>query len=270
MATRRAEKSTFDHGAQFYRKTDMGFLHELFMKTGRVHAWSQFQNEDCYSSNLGMTDLAKELAKGLLIKKETRVQKLTKQDHLWHIETDQGDAIQSPCVVLTAPVPQSLELLDQNSISYPLDLKSLEYTMALVLLLTLKQAEPLPAPHLEPHETEILSITDQRQKGVSASDAWTIVFKHEFSKTHFDQDPAVALTAAIEQVKKSYPGIQIESSELKKWRYSRPLKTWQSAFQVVSQSPDLILAGDGFGGDRIEGAYRSAEATFRHLHLQKI
>ncbi len=270
MATRRSEKSTFDHGAQFYQKTGMEFLHDLFLKTERVHTWSQFQGEECFASNLGMTDLAKELAKGLLIKKETRVIKLTKQNHLWFLETDQGEAISSPCVILTAPVPQALELLDQSAIAYPLELKSLEYTMALVLLLTLKQAEPLPTPYVEPLESDILSITDQHQKGVSASQAWTVVFKHEFSKTHFENDPVDTLTTAIEQVKASYPGIQIESSELKKWRYARPLKTWHSSFQVISRIPDLILAGDGFGGDRIEGAYRSAEATFQHLNLKKI
>jgi len=53
----------------------------------------------------------------------------------------------------------------------------------------------------------------------------------------------------------------IKSFQIHGWRYSKPKQTDPLRCAVVSLSPPLLLAGDAFGGPRVEGAALSGWAA---------
>jgi predicted NAD/FAD-dependent oxidoreductase len=58
----------------------------------------------------------------------------------------------------------------------------------------------------------------------------------------------------------------VESTQLHRWRYSRPVRTLQSSFLVADTKPPLLFAGDMFGDGDCESAALSGTAAAEFLH----
>ena len=58
-----------------------------------------------------MNAVAKHLARGLDVRTATRVASLAHDDSSWHVVLDDGGRLDADAVVVTAPVPQALDLL---------------------------------------------------------------------------------------------------------------------------------------------------------------
>jgi predicted NAD/FAD-dependent oxidoreductase len=50
-----------------------------------------------------------------------------------------------------------------------------------------------------------------------------------------------------------------------RWRYSQPVQTFPARCYGIATAPPLVLAGDAFGGPRVEGAFLSGVAAARWL-----
>jgi hypothetical protein len=162
-------------------------------------------------------------------------------------------------------LPQALLLLDASSIPYDPELSTFDYDPALVLLLKLDEAPALPFWNLENPFPSIRSISNQETKGVSGTAAWTVVFDSNFSSAHFEEEETLVKNLALALILKAYPALRINEVELKKWRYSRPRRQWRAPAETVTGTPRLVLAGDAFGGDGIDGALRSGKAAVDRL-----
>lgn len=264
LATRRTDTAVFDHGAQFYHlKPPVESWHSQWIKAEIVSEWDPSKK---FIGRKGMTSLAKNLATGLTILLETKAIRMEHDGPRWVLHTDTGKAFNADQIILTCPLPQSVELLRASDLPVHSALETTPYAKALVLLIENVEATQWcrsNSEFLDLNSLGIQSITDQHAKGVSATPAWTVIMNTEFSEYFFAGTDDEILTEAESRLKQLDPSLRYSKCQLKKWRYSHPLKTLPVLFH--SPQPGLYLCGDAFGGPSINGAISSAEALYQHL-----
>jgi hypothetical protein len=115
-------------------------------------------------------------------------------------------------------------------------------------------------------------MADNRLKGISegAASAVTLHAGPEFSRLHWEA-PEEEVTARLLEVAAPWLGGAPVQTQLHRWRYSLPVVTDAARFLMVQEPAALALAGDAFGGPRVEGAALSGlaagEALARRLQL---
>jgi hypothetical protein len=92
----------------------------------------------------------------------------------------------------------------------------------------------------------------------------TIHGETDFSHVHWNSDDETVMQAML-QAARSWLDAPVLRWEVKRWRYARPRTIFPDPFLVVSSDPSLVLAGDIFGGPRVEGAYLSGLAAAEWL-----
>ncbi len=272
MATRRIGAATFDHGAQFVTARDsrFGAVLEAARGAGAAVEWCRGFTADadghaCWRGTPGMSSLAKHLALGLEIVQEKQVSVLNQMTDHWSISMADGEAWSARAIVLTAPVPQSLVLLEAGGIVLEPALKkrlsAIQYERCLAVMAVLEGRSRMPPPGgFAPTQGPIAWIADNQLKGVSAEPAITIHATDDFSVAHWDEDrdeTARMLIAAADE----WLGTGIKSFQVHGWRFSKPKQTDPSPCAIVSSAPPLVLAGDAFAGPRVEGAALSGWAA---------
>ena len=272
MATRRIDCSTFDHGAQFITARDsrFGALVEQGRQAGAVEEWfrNSAGNADVFIRWRGtpaISALAKHLARGLDLHLETTVTGVHRDGRRWQVQTDSGSLFTADAVVVTAPVPQSLRMLDEGGIvvdsTIRARLEAIEYNRCLAVMAILDAPSRIPAPgFITPAEEPIASISDNQLKGISAEPAVTIHSTPAFSLEQWDADRQVSGRTLLDAAS-PWIGSGIRTFQVHGWRYSKPIRIDEERCVVACQSPPLIFAGDAFGGPSVEGAAISGWAA---------
>jgi len=280
MASRRIGGATFDHGAQFITSRDRRFtaLLEEARHQGGLEEWGRgfdghSAGEARWRGKPTMSALPGHLALGLDLQLETHVVALRPAGDRWSIQTEAGRIFTAPAVVLTPPVPQSLAMLDMGEIVLPPDLRTrlqaIEYTRCLTVLAVLDGPSRLPVPgDLAPADGPIVWIADNQLKGVSHEPAVTIHATHAFSLAHWDRDRLESGRTLLDAAG-PWLGTGIRTFQVHGWRYSKPMRVAQEPCVVVSRKPTLVLAGDAFGGPRVEGAALSGWAAAEAILNQR-
>lgn len=272
MATRRFDGATFDHGAQFVTARDQRFAEVLedARLAGAAVEWcrgftAEADGHPRWRGAPGMSSLAKHLAVGLEIIQEKEIAALRPMEDHWTASFSDGKVWSARAVILTAPVPQSLVLLQAGGVELKPDmeerLSAIKYERCLAVMAALEGPSRVPSPGgFAPADGPIAWIADNQMKGVSDQPAVTLHATDAFSVAHWDQDRdetgRLLLAAADEWL-----GVGIKSFQIHGWRYSKPVKTDPFPFAVVSNDPPLVLAGDAFAGPRVEGAALSGWAA---------
>lgn len=260
LATRRDGQFTFDHGAQFLRSCDLNH--------SQIRRW---QNEgilkNLHSNTFtvlgGMTRIAKDLAKDLNIVFDSKAKRIYRFDEAWHIQDESGASFQANRLVLSCPLPQSLELLKNSDTPYPSSLDEVRYAKAIVFLIKDEEnQEPLEA-YREIQSSGIFSIASQQRKGASTHPASTVTMTPSWSEQHFDKSDTEIIALAYDKIVTHLPYASIDQITVKKWRYSHPLTIFKDQF--IEIQPGLYLMGDAFGGPSLNGAHRSARALLEHF-----
>jgi predicted NAD/FAD-dependent oxidoreductase len=274
MATRRSDGGSFDHGAQFYSlKAPLASQHERWLDAQLVRFWfnnqelGDTQSVERFCALRGMTALAKNLAQNIDVKLDHKLIKIEPQTDGFHLYLENGMSLKCNRLILTCPVPQSLDLLNHSAIPYDANLNQIRYAKALVGLFeetVNSQSLSAPAGYLEnPPHSDIFSLADQSRKGLSAQKNWTITMNPKFSEDFFDAPEAETLAKITVAVQQLDPSFRFKSVQLKKWRYSHPLTIYKESFSEVTKN--LFLAGDAFGGPSLNGAAKSAAALLSFL-----
>lgn len=267
LATRRSENTTFDHGAQFYHlQPSIQDLHKYCFEAHTVQELLHPDPRPKFCGTKGMTGIAKHLATNLDLQLNTKIVKIEKAQDSWIAHSEAGEQFSTQKVILSCPLPQSIELLQNSAISFDKKLLEIAYAKALVLLLENIHTPPEldnKSAYLELNQWGVFSICDQYKKGISQQPAWTITMNPEFSEKHFEQEEAEIVRAALVNIKAAFPSLEYQKCSLKKWRYSHPLSTFSTPF--ISPATGIFLIGDAFGGPSINGAIRSAEALLQEL-----
>jgi renalase len=288
MATRRIGTAVFDHGAQYFSVRSRGFGNVVAeaSEAGEAVVWSHGfpildasgamelpgEGHPRWCGKPGMTAIAKRMAVGLDMRTASRVEAVAVEGDRVLLRFEDGATIEAQACVLTPPVPQTLDLLDAGGV--PLDageratLEKIDYEPCFALMAVLASPSKVPPPGgLSLEAGPIAWIADNQQKGISPLPAITIHASPQFSREHFDGDPAavaVALLAAAERWIDGGASGVVEQS-LHRWKFARPVSMFESPLAVVHRTPSIVLAGDAFAGQRVEAAATSGAAAARWL-----
>lgn len=265
MATRRIGEATFDHGAQYITASDVRF--EAMLQSARaqrvVHAWPPGQSSPPHQSlgwlgRDGMTSVPKFLASGLNIQLQRTVVALREEAGRWRVHMADGSSESADAVVLTPPVPQTLAILRAGGVQMKPDvekmLSSVAYERCLAVMAALDRSPILARVGcFRPESGPILWMADNRQKGISAGPAVTILATDSFSKEHWDADRDATGRTLLEEAAQ-WLSAGITAFSVHGWMYSRPQHMGHYPCMPIEGGPPLILAGDAFGGSSVEGA----------------
>jgi predicted NAD/FAD-dependent oxidoreductase len=273
LATRCIGSATFDHGAQFINARTPRFaaLLEEWRSLGLLAEWYR-GGEDAHIRWRGvpsMTAVPKHLGNSLNVRLEMKVSALKQEASHWLVSFENGETVVASAVLLTAPVPQSLALLDAGGLAIEASmreqLEAVEYKPCMAVMAVLESGSNIPQPgFVRPRSGPIAWIADNQVKGISASGAVTIHATPVYSSTHWDDDRQ---EIGRDLLAAAAPWLGSETAEFQvhAWRYARPRHEQDHAYLILYQSPALLIAGDAFGGPRVEGAALSGWAAAEML-----
>lgn len=282
LATRRIDEGVFDHGAQFFTSADAAFAAEVtrWREAGVVEQWFDTRLEPDgavvadghprWRGATGMTAIAKHLAAGLEVRTATRVSAIEVLDgdpaNGWNVVVEDGSVIEAAALVLTAPVPQTLELLEAGGVPLTADdrqeLLAITYHPCIAVLALLDGPSGLPEPGaLRPASEPLDWVADNQRKGISPVPALTVHAGSETSRLLWDSpdDEVVATLLGAVAGLTAAPlegGVQVQ-----RWRYARPETLHQGSAKELFGLPPVVLAGDAFAGARVPGAATSGWAA---------
>ena len=282
LSDRDLGSAAFDYGAQYFTVRDAWFtkLVDQWRADDLVVEWSRgfaagdgsyyADGHPRYRGQPNMAALTKYLADGLNIRLNMKVDSIGLIEGLWSVSLSGHLSLTSSSLILTPPVPQSLELLKapwlaQDAAARQL-LEKISYDPCLALLILLDGPGNIPDPGglwpgLWPHEGPIDWIADNYQKGVSSiPGAITIHASAEFSREYWDADDEVISPILLAAADPWING-RILRKQVHRWEYSKPMWTHPDPFFVADLSAPIIFAGDAFAGPRVEGAVLSGLAA---------
>ncbi|MCS6989066.1 MAG: FAD-dependent oxidoreductase [Chloroherpetonaceae bacterium] len=272
-STRRIEMdhaiARFDHGAQYFTVSDERFakyverwlalgivkpLGETFIRENGEPEWSE---ETRYIGATGMNAIAKYLAESVRAFFSTRVVKLS-CDGKWTVETDAGKTFSADALVLSPPVPQSLELLAASRIALPADvekeLQSIDYHSCIAALMLFDGIEPiLPRCGIWFQGEPIAFACDNLRKGISSVPTLTIHAGPLFSAAHWEMSDSVIIEQML-RLLADWVRSPVKHWQAHRWRYAFARTVLDKPFVMLDSPAPLLFIGDGFVAPRIEGA----------------
>jgi predicted NAD/FAD-dependent oxidoreductase len=282
MATRRFENGVFDHGAQYFTARDRKFRQwvNAWQEVKAIESWFGHdpkadifptrKNHPRFIGVKGMTSVPKELAKGLVIQTNTHVKSISNKDNLWVARTERGDRYNGSRIIISAPIPQSLNLLESGGVSLPKNnleaLHAIDYQPCIAGLVLMKRPSAIPSPGGKQFDQgNIQWMGDNTQKGISPKmTAVTIHASPDFSRENFAL-PAQELAGSLIAAASPWLGQEVLDWQIHKWHYSKPIKTYSEKFLEIPELSGLYIIGDGFGGAKVEGAALSGIEVAHYL-----
>ncbi|AFZ50835.1 NAD(P)/FAD-dependent oxidoreductase [Dactylococcopsis salina] len=280
LATRRINipnsgEGIFDYGAQYI--TAQGETFQSWLENWRqlklVEEWNCEAKTEAevkqpkYRGVKGIRDVAKSIASDLDVQTGTKVVSLQRHQDSWRVFDEEENQYESDSVILTAPLPQSLDLLKSSQI--PLSdaaweqLSGVSYRMCLAVLLMV--SDPILMPYAGGYQVKgekLDWIACNHQKGISPHGyAVTLQGTHHFSEQHYPKPLRdIAIQELIAAARGYLGNVTVIEYQGHFWRYSTPIDRFPEPFFTVIDS--LYLAGDGFvSGEEsvssLEGAFLS-------------
>jgi len=274
LATRRIDDATLDHGAQFFTVRDSLFESHVseWIASGVVTEWcrgfdSTIQNNDGfprYRGVRGMTDIAKHLAQGIDVRCNTLAFSIARgATSKWQLKIDDGSVLDADAIIVTCPLPQAYALLVTADLELPESMLRTEYDRTICLLAVLDRPSALNKPGGLQHPDETFSfIADNAIKGISSAVALTMHANPQFSLEHWDTSTDDVQRLLLEHASPWIGDATVITSQIKKWRLATPLTIWPERYWVNDM---IVLAGDAFGGPKIEGAALSGLSAANYL-----
>lgn len=280
MATRRIGEAVFDHGAQFITARSDRFTNKIreWCAQDIVREWCRgftatADGHPRWRGNTNMKALPRHLSEGIEVLLEARVTSIRQEGNHWSVAIDDGGTITTAALLLTAPIPQSLFLIDQGNFVIRKDLRArldaIQYERCLAVLAVLDGPSGISPPGGMVFEDGPISwLADNQLKGISPVPCVTIHASHAFSLAHWDADRDAAgkflLDTAAPWIRSGVKEFQTHG-----WLFSKPLRVYDDPCAVLHAKPLLVVAGDAFAGPKVEGAacsgWAAAEKLLNHL-----
>lgn len=280
LAGRRIGDATFDHGAQFFTARESRFKAavEGWIQAGVAEEWyssypGQPNGHPRYRGVPTMTAVAKFLATDIHVMRATRVDSIGQQGNGWLAELNNGETVNAKAMLITSPVPQTIDLLATGKITVPTDkqarLNRIQYESCIAVMAILDGPTAIESPGaIALEDGPIAWITDNLQKGVSKIPAVTIHASGDFSAEHLSHDRMEIGQRLIDAAGVYLGGAKVTGYQVHGWRYSKPTIVDDAPCILLSEAtdlPPLAVAGDAFAGPRFEGAVQSGWAAAKAL-----
>lgn len=273
LSNRRIGGAIAEHGAQFVTARTPRFKALLaeWSEAGLVTEWWRSEGDDDsegyarYRGAPTMSAMAKHLASGLNVLSATRAVSVAKQEGVWLTTLASGDVIQSQQLILTSPAPQTIDLLKAGHVeiseAHAQQLANIEYEPCIAVMAALSNSTEIPQNGALPiSHGPIAWIADNEAKGVSEEPSVTIHASAQFSRENWDRD-RLEVGQELLNIAEQLLGASVVDFQVHGWLYSKPVTTEVEPCLVVSEKPLMVLAGDAFGGPKVEGAVVSGWAA---------
>ncbi len=179
-----------------------------------------------------------------------------------------GDPILAAAVVLTAPVPQSREILLHSAVPVRREIDDVLYEQRIVLLCVVDGPDPEATVLNESLVVDMIRVRHREENGL----VWLELFgTAQWSQIMWPYDPDHTHSALLVELRRLYPGARVMNSLVKRWRYANTRHSVKSAtFEHCTNAPGIYVAGDGFGlvhphPSGVENAVRSGLDVSRAL-----
>ncbi len=285
LATAAINGGLADTGAQFItvRNPQFRTFMERWLDEGLVFEWAQgwsdgsltstpFDRHPRYAVRGGMVALAESLAAGLDICLDTPLTAITLNGDGWLAQDDKGHTFTASALLLTPPVPISLQMLSAGQVVLSAKdreaLEALQYDPCVAGLFCVHGTVRLPEPGaIQRPNAPISWIADNQRKGLSPdSTLITVHASADYSRQIWsrpDWEILVALGNALREFKDS--SATVIEAHLERWLYSIPVHPYPNRCLRSINLPSLVFAGDSFGSPRVEGAALSGLAASKAL-----
>lgn len=280
MATRRVGDATFDHGAQFVTTHRSDFADEVRRWCDAQVATPWFRGQvgpggvtssdghDRVRGVVSMNDVAKRLATACEVRRSCRALSVRAEGDGWAVDLEDGTTLRAAGIVLTAPVPQTLALLDAGGVALSTAdrgaLERVDYEPCLAVMVRTDSSPELPEPGaVAPEQGPLDWIADNQAKGISAVPALTLHAGAEASRQLWDEpDETVVATLASSARALTAGSWAVLEWSVQRWRYARPRVAHPEAALVLDGVGPAVVCGDAFGpGAKVEGAFESGRAA---------
>lgn len=284
MATHTDGSSIFDHGAQFVTTRELAFRKrvENWVDKNAVKPWYVGPLGNMrYVGITGMRSIPDLLSKELNVRYSETVTKIRfNKKNVWtvtvlpHGET-KTKTYQSDFLVLTAPVPQSLKLLQDSNVELDYDeeeeLSRIKYVRCISVMAKLNGPAGLPNPGAMDLNHDVLRwIGDNYAKGVSPVEGTiTIHSSPKFADRYWDASDEERIPLMLAAAKPFLKSDVVETAS-HRWGFSEPTRIYKEKqpFRVpyyLDEDHRIALCGDGFNGPRIEAAAISGASLAERL-----
>lgn len=284
-ATRRWEGNLIDHGAQFFTVRDPVFRRqvELWRQTGicfewcrGFHQWKEgrllppdpLESHPRFAATGGMSALGKNLAMGLDIRLQHTVRALRRNGGHWEGVDDEGRSFAAKTLLITAPPPQSILLLETLGNPPPdciVQLRNQSFAPALAVMAAYPEQKPPDWNGIQAADDIIDWIGLNSGKHPPPTGQTVVIHgSPEFSRTWQDQDLEEAGGLLLRRAGAMAGGWleQPTAWQIHRWRHARALNPSRSRLHGTHpELPGLFLAGDGFAGGKLEGAFLSGRVA---------
>lgn len=287
-ATRRIDGQPIDHGVIFFHGSSPEFLAALDgTEATRLEGWPEtivgggqaclprafIPGERRLAFAEGITAFPKSLARGVDVRRGTRVRSLVLREDHFELDVDGSESLATDTLALALPLEQTLSLVGTLPSSRELDgIEALLQMLATDPCLTLIAGYPLDAPVpdwdvLYPTESAVLLLVsqDSRKRAEKKFHAFVLQCSAAFSRRHLDVDPSSWVDAVLDEAGRllgdwaSNPGF----TQTHRWRFGRanasPLS--RPLLLRLPGGPTLGLAGELFEPALgVEAAFLSGRA----------
>lgn len=273
MATRTVDGARFDHGAQHFGARSPAFREAVaqWISDDVAGRWFTAANNNADGTpNVrhvgvnGMRRIPERMARELDVRLGVAITELRSSNGGVLALAGSETVAEGGAVIVTAPVPQTLTLLDASGLEPPVPLRSqlanVSYNATLAIMAHLNAPAGLTDGHLSPVNGPIAWIADNQHKGTSASPAVTIHSTAEFAEQHLEEEPPDWIPILAGHAA-DLLGAPLGDTRGHRWRYSEPQTTLNvGAACFVAEYP-VVLAGEVFSGAKVEGAFLSGLAA---------
>ena len=259
MATKRVGEAAFDSGAQYFTAKSERFAAMVagWAAAGVVAPWPG-ASAHRWIARPGMNALGKFLADGVQVRREAKVLKVLRENDGWELTVENQPPTRARRLVLTAPLPQSLALLQAGGVELPSELvkelAELTYYPCLALLVTLGGASAVPAEGVALADGPVRWMADNTKKRISPAGvgAVTVHLSPSFATEHYAKTEAEVAALVLPGIAERL-GAPVVNVALQRWKFSEPVTPYTQRCVWLPEL-GLGLAGDGLGGPRVEGA----------------
>jgi copper homeostasis protein len=204
----------------------------------------------------------------------TLVERLQRTDDGWrlHVRSLRDDferVVGANGLILTPPVPQTLELLDRSRVALPDELRyalrEVAYARCVAVYGVFTGGDPLQPGGVWLGDGAVEWITDNHRKDVSeVPHSITALTTDAWAAEHWDEADDWVLARLLPRLR-PWVGEPIDPTRVgvQRWRWARPRGPIHRPCAVVRDAA-LVLAGDGFAGtvcDPADAAVASGEAA---------
>ena len=268
MSTRRRDTMAFDHGAQYFTARDPRFLRHVvaWQERGLAREWEgrvlARGEETRFVGVPGMSAICADMAAGLAdCRFEWRVDTAAFEDGKWTLQNEVGENLTADALVMTAPPPQAIALLDLAEVRDALSEVNMLPCWAVMAELDRPLATDWEAAFVNEGPLGWVACNASKPERPQ-DDAWILHATPDWSAAHLEERPEAVIEVLLGAAR-GLPGAEpfaANSATAHRWLYAQaeqPLDQqaiWLDSFR-------LALAGDWCHGSRVEGAFLSGAAA---------